>query len=269
MRLRRPDGSIFISLAVHAVMVLALGGVIVAPSAIRRIFPTARPDPAERITYAQLPPVERPATRTPVRAGGDGRRGAAERSAPPVVAPSAMPSELPRTNTTAPVTSDEGSGPLVGGGGPRRGVQPRFGDPSVWRPVQPAPLPKTEVERLDSLILATVKTHADSVAIIARMRQPGDWTFERDGKKYGIGPGGPFGMAALHLGGISIPLPITRLQAPAPVDERDRAFAAMREDLQRASRRAISEDEFRRAVQRIRERRERDRPATPPAAGGG
>lgn len=272
MKIRRPDGSIFISLAVHAVMVLALGGVIVAPSAIRRIFPTVRRDAAERVTYAELPAVATPVRRTPPRAGGDGRRGTVKRSAPPIVAPSVISPTVPPAGAS-PVPPDEGSGLLIGGGGPRRGVQPRFGDPSVWQPVGPAPLPKTEVQRLDSLILASVKTHSDSMAIIARRRQPGDWTIERDGKRYGIGPGGPFGMAALHLGSITIPFPLTRLQPPAPVDERDRAFAAMREDLQRASRRAVSEDEFRRAVQRIRERRERrerDRaPPTPPAAGGG
>lgn len=269
MKLRRPDGSIVVSLAVHAVMILALGGVIVAPSTIRRIFPTVPREPVERITYARIspPPPAKPAA--PARRGGDGRRGSAQTSAPPVVSPSVVPDVVSPPSAT-PVTTDEGSGPLIGGGGPRRGVQPRYGEPSVWLPVRPAPLPKTDVERLDSLILATVTTHADSMAVIARMRQPGDWTFERGGKKYGIGPGGPFGMAALHLGGISIPLPLSRLQAPAPVDERDRAFAAMRADLQRASQRAISEDEFRRAVQRIRERRERDRgAATPPGPGAG
>ena len=156
---------------------------------------------------------------------------------------------------------------MAGGKGPTSGVAPTYSDPRVW--VKDPDLiyaPKTPEERLDSALVATIKHRQDSIA--ANTYQPnkferGDWTVEKNGKKYGID------QQYIHLGSVSIPtallalLPLNKATAN-PVDlERQRNAAYQRSDIYYHAQAAISEAEFRAAVKAIRERKEREQREKP------
>jgi hypothetical protein len=102
----------------------------------------------------------------------------------------------------------------------------------------------------------------DSIALASAQRKPGDWTWTKDGKKYG------WDAMGIHLGGITIPRELLALGgALAQVDaasnpqvaDRARAIRAMTQDINYNAPRAMNAEEFRTAVKRIRERKERER----------
>jgi hypothetical protein len=235
---------------------------LVSPNIIQLILGGGKsePVPVERIGFLRLPK----ATEKPVvgKSGGDNRTAT---NKPPVrlVAPTIVPSTLPPV--TAPATSEpqleSGSGPIVGTGGPARGIRPSYSDPRLW----PAPgdvvaAPKTPTQRLDSVIATIIKPYNDSLAVASGQRQPGDWTFEKDGKKYGIDP------KWIHLGKFSIPtailgmLPINA-QANPVLAERNKISNQLHSDIMSQAQRGMNEADFRKAVRSIRERKERERAA--------
>src|SRR5918992_217970 len=138
-------------------------------------------------------------------------------------------------------------------------AQPAYTDPRLWPQPGPfTPLPKTTAERTDSAVKAAFGIFVDSMrtAEANRGRAPGDWTFkDKNGGKWGWDPSG------IRLGKVTIPqavlalLPLNVQANPTfndPVTRRESAFHAR--DIAYHSYRAVSDDEFRRAVRRIRER---------------
>ena len=254
---RTSSAPFLVSLLVHVVVaaVLVLTWRVYLP--LPRLFGDEEAIP-ERIEYVVLPRGE--VNRSGI-AGGDGRPETPEAERPRLVAPSTIPSTIPPAAAeAAPVAPQPGSGPLIGGGGPARGVQPSYVDGRVWPGAAPLETaPKTWAERLDSSLVAGIGAANDSAALYAGTgRAPGDWTFERGGQKWGVD------QKFIRLGPVKIPtavlgaLPLNVQQNPI-VAERERAFALMREDIQYHARRSMNEDEFRKAVQRIRERKDRER----------
>ncbi len=263
-RSRRPPAYLFLSIGLHVIVGVLFVRALIAPSSFLLIFGGQKsiPVPAERIGFLALPRAKGP----PVvgRSGGDNRP--ATKSVPTkLVAPVAVPSTLPPVAPTQKPTGEEGSGPLVGTGGPARGIRPSYTDPRLW----PAPgdivaAPKTVTQRLDSVIATIIEPYNDSMAIRAGQRKPGDWTFERDGKKYGIDP------QYIHLGKFSIPTALLGLlplnvQANPILAESNRISNQLHSDIMSQAQRGMNEADFRKAVKSIRERKERERNA---AAGG-
>jgi hypothetical protein len=158
------------------------------------------------------------------------------RASVPLIAPTEVPSQLPPPVAAAEMPIPGGvTGPLRGGNGPTRGVQPNYDDPRVW-PGDPEFIyaPKTDKERLDSSLIATLRRHVDSVAANAyspNKFERGDWTFEKNGQKYGID------QQYIRLGRFQIPtallalLPLNRMQGNPIAMERDRNAAYMRADI--------------------------------------
>ena len=247
--------------------------------------PDVSVDQRERISYVTVSPPPPAGPATPGRAGGDGRRGSAERSTviqAPEVVPATVPSPSPANAATG--AEDIGTGPLIGGGGPRRGVQPSFGDARVW--VTPGPIvaePKTATERLDSALVTSLDAYRDSIAAVygPPSRRPGDWTIQRGGQTWGIDPppcnssdmGNNTDRAQqqecssrqyIRLGPIKIPaavlaaLPLNA-QANPILAEREKRLAMMRSEILDQVHRSLNEQEFRDAVKSIRERKERER----------
>ena len=207
----------------------------------------------ERIGYISLPAT--------APASSSGRRGGDNRpvSATPAIRP---PAPTPATDAPAvtpapvrasgPVATEGGSGPLIGGGGPLRGVQPAFHDPRLWTiPDRLVTAPRSSSERIDSVFAERVARALDSASTVPSNAPPTDWTVERGGKKYGMSSGG------LHLGDVTIPM-VPFLPPPGKFDETRRLYA-MRAEIMQQSQRRLNEDEFRQAVQRIRERKDRER----------
>jgi hypothetical protein len=132
--------------------------------------------------------------------------------------------------------------------------------------------PKTTEERLDSAVVASVKKFQDSVTAntyTPNKFERGDWTVEKNGRKYGID------RQFIRLGKFSIPtpllalLPFNRVQGNPIAAEEGRKQLVMRMDIMEHAQAAMNEEEFRRAVKAIRERKEREKRNLPEPAGTG
>jgi hypothetical protein len=263
---RRPPGSLLASIGLHVVVAVLLVQFLISPNIIRLILGGGMPAPVptERIGFLRLPR----AKDAPVvgRSGGDNRpvtKTPPVRLVPQTTVPNGLPTVAPPAESPQ---AESGSGPLVGTGGPTRGIRPSYDDPRLW----PAPgdiisAPKTPTQRLDSVIADLIKPLNDSLAVAAGRRQPGDWTFEKDGKKYGIDP------KWIHLGKFSIPtallgfLPLN-VQANPTLAERNKLSNQLHSDIMSQAQRGMNEADFRKAVKSIRERKEREKAA---ASNGG
>jgi hypothetical protein len=270
-REKRTPTSIAIAVVIHVVAIAALIQLITVSTALQDLLRTRRERemPVERISFLSLPKVEPGQKPTPGRRGGNGipERPNTKPAEPPkpLVAPSEVPSVLPPAQPNVPPksTEDEGTGPLVGGGGATRGIRPALSDPRIWSApsTEVAAAPKTTAQRLDSALMARFAAVQDSVA--ANTYSPnkferGDWTTEKNGQKWGID------QKYIRLGKISIPTAIlgllpTQLTGNPQAYERNKQLAAMRAEIQEHAQQAMTEEEFRTAVKRLRERKERER----------
>lgn len=261
---RRIDGSVAVSIAIHVAVGAALLWVLSVPYPLQELLQRARPrvDP-ERISFVSIP--NRGET-TPGQEGGNAlpeRPNAAPTPSQPLVAPSATPSTIdaPPPGPTEPVG---GTGPLVGRGGPVRGIEPSYSDPRVWTDPNAVvlALPKNISEHLDSLLVTGIQRVRDSLILANAARRPGDWTWTRDGRKYG------WDSLGIHLGGVTIPREALLLaglfanvdaSSNPTVAERARVIRSMTQDINYHAPRAMNAEEFRTAVKRIRQRKERER----------
>lgn len=253
--------SFVVSVALHVVIVMALVRFLISPAAFTMIFGQHRSVevPAERIGFLRLPKTTGPEIQG--KSGGD-NRPVSKTPAPRITSPSAVPSSLPPVQET-PRAQEEpgGSGPLLGAGGPARGIRPSYSDPRVWTaPGDIVAAPKSAKEKMDSAIASIIAPYNDSIAAQAGARRPGDWTIEKDGRKYGIDE------KYIRLGKISIPtailalLPINTTGNPT-MNDRNRLQNQMRADIFWNAQRGMNEADFKKAVKSIRERKERERSA--------
>jgi hypothetical protein len=226
--------------------------------------------PAERIGFLSIPqgPPEEG------RSGGDGRplvespRPAP--APPPLVAPREVPTGVPAAPAT-PAPAEEptgGSGEVIGEGGPTAGIRPSMSTPRLYAPpedrvfVAPrASKPgKPTAAEIDREVRRRLGGINDSLAALPPQRAPGDWTVEKGGQKWGID------QKKIYLGPVSLPtallalLPLNVQGNPTEI-ERGRALSYQRQDIQYHAQRAASDEEFKAAVKRIRERKERERRA--------
>ena len=207
----------------------------------------AVPPPAARQV-----PVEAPAPPPPARRG----RPLVFQAGPATTTPSAEP--------RAPIGEDSlglANGARDGRSRPGRllALNPRTGDPRLW--VRPMIIPEGGGRpiSLDSAVRMRLLAMADSLQknpTIDPLRLP-SWTFTRDGKTYGLDAQG------MHFGTFTVPTAVLAF-LPLPQGNIDQARAnaalmAMRADLLRAAARAQAEEDFRRAVREIRERKDRER----------
>jgi len=268
-RRRRPGGTVALSIVLHVVIGAALLRVLMMPYPFLSLFSEKeeRIEP-ERISFLALP--QTAAEPTPGRSGGNNRPETTRRTppAPPIAAPTEVPSVVPPVSPAAPPTpapsTDEGTGPLVGRGGATRGIRPSYSDPRIWVPDAPVvSAPKSADARMDSAVTAAVEAARDSAAAVAytpNKFERGDWTVEdKNGRKYGMDT------EFIRLGKVSIPLPLLALlpmnlaQGNPTAAAREREMASMRSEIMFHAQRSMNEQEFRKAVKSLRERKERER----------
>lgn len=266
-RPRRDPRASLIALVIQLVVVVAVARMVVFPAAMDLLGGLSDLAREQRVTYVVPAPVRAGAPGARERDGGDGRRASETPPArpvepPPVVAPTVVPSGVPaRPGRAAPL--GPGSGPVIGGGGPLQGIQPGFTDPRLWPTPQPyvapRPFPMTRADSLEAVLHAFGERFVDSVSRTAPTgRQPGDWTWERNGRKYGMDP------QYIRLGKYSIPtalLALLPLNVPANGLEMERArrLSSMRAEIMEQAERRARDDDFYAAVRALRERKERER----------
>ncbi|MFN2564792.1 MAG: hypothetical protein ABR499_07270 [Gemmatimonadaceae bacterium] len=263
----RSRASLLVSLGVHLAAVVGLLNMVFRydVGTWREEGPTATAP--ERLRYVRVVP--QPSAGGPVSVSANPSRGptATRRLRAPDRVPVGIP-EPPSAAATAAAPGVEDRAGSAGRGGDvtvATGVQPSYTDPRLWPQPGPfTPIPKTTAQRTDSAVKAAFGIFADSLAIAEanKGRAPTDWTIERKGQKWGVDD------RWIHLGKMKIPnailalLPMNAQANPTfndPVTRREAAFR--RADIAYHANRAVSEDEFRRAVKRIRERKDRERAA--------
>lgn len=168
------------------------------------------------------------------------------------------------TGRMVPVQVVPTPGPPGAGAGPGR-LGPARGEGTLW--VQPLPLPPRElaqrlsrshIELVDSAVSAIVQAYIDSVVTApSRSGALPSWTTDIEGQTFGIDS------KYIYLGPLKIPSAILALLPIPGGGNADlvegRRLAAIRADLMYAVQRAENMDDFKKAIQEIRERREKER----------
>jgi uncharacterized membrane protein YwzB len=267
--LRRPSPASLVSIIAHVILGAVVWNAVQMPAVFDRFLQNderAKPT-AERIQFVTVAPSQAAAsqpTRTRTRQAPAAAQPSSAPNVVPLVAPAETPRELPAPAATADsVAAGAVRGPLRGGSGSTRGVQPNYDDPRLWvSDLEFYYAPKTYEERLDSALYATLRRHMDSVTANAyspNKFERGDWTFGKEGSKWGID------QKYIQLGRFKIPtallalLPLNRMQGNPIAMERDRNAAYMRADIMYHAQAAMNEEQFRKAVAAIRDRKEREK----------
>lgn len=257
---RKPFGPLAVSIAIHAVIVVALARMVFTYQLGNVDGLGRQTAPKEVLHFLRVAP---PAPST--SGGGQPLKQATarERNPAPLAAPSAIPTTIPVPVGPVPpavqAAGGKGTGRAAGvGAGPATGVVPALPDPRIRLTPEPVlPVTRTPAEAIDSIISRAYGIVLDSAAAEAARRKPGDWTYtDKDGKKYGWDPAG------IHLGNFTLPnalialLPLNNIQGNPTFNSRD--AAAIRFDVMYHGQQAITEDQFRESVKRIRERKEKE-----------
>ena len=263
----RSRSSLLVSLGIHVAVTALLVNVVfhydVGSVGVVERSDRATPEQLRYVRVVPEPSAGGPAAAAPPAPGPTATRR--------LRAPTRVPVGVARPPSTAtvaaPAVEDRPGGPGRGTDvTAATGVQPSYTDPRLWPQPGPfTPVPKTMAERTDSAVKAAFGIFVDSLRIAEanKGRAPGDWTV-KDKK------GGTWGWdeKGIRLGRVTIPqavlslLPLNVQANPTfndPVTRRETAFR--RGDILYHANRAASEDEFRRAVKRIRERKDRERAA--------
>jgi hypothetical protein len=206
----------------------------------------------------------------------DASRLRAPTTGPVVGTPAAQPEPVaskPDTGSApAPGTGAKGVGALDPN---LQGVKPGYTDVRVWRGTGGGGAASAGVasgrdraEKLDSIMRFAITAGADELDSAARAngtagRKPGDWTkTDANGNKWGWDGTG------IRLGKVTIPnalLGLLPLNAQRGMSgnytdmQRDSRLALAREDIMRNVDRTLGEAEFKKLVNELRDRRERER----------
>lgn len=145
-------------------------------------------------------------------------------------------------------------------------VAPDYGNGVLWvRPVPISPevlarrLEAEHFEHVDSAVIAIMQAFLDSIAAEpggGRVRMP-EWTTNVAGSKFGLDS------KFIYIAGLKIPAAVLAL-LPLPQGNIDQARAYnhlmdLRADIERAARRAENMEEFKRVIEEIRDRKQRER----------
>ncbi|HEY0969685.1 MAG TPA: hypothetical protein VGE02_01775 [Gemmatimonadales bacterium] len=277
---RRSPGALALSVALHAVMAALLAPMLVVPAgSLVRLFARGETPVMESLSYVEVvgggaAPVAEPAAGPPPPLG---ERVARDESAPDdavpdeverLVAPRETPSTLPATK--GPPDGVTGGTGREGGGGAAAGLRPTFTDSPIWtRPEAIARRPLGLGEKIDSALAGDFEALRDSAVAAAGRRKPGDWTFDRNGEKYGVD------REYIRLGKVSIPTALLGLlnfgnaQANPTQVERERRLSEMRREIQEQAHRVQAEKDLKDVIEEVRQRKDRERAARRAAGGSG
>ena len=258
---RRDKSSIVWSLAIHVVVIIAIASITFRYPLASLFGPSRDTLPTERIRYVRVQAAA-PAGR--VGNGSDTRPTPKRTLKPaPLLAPTTIPTGIP---TLPPPTASVGaiSGTASGTGGApagmATGVEPALPDPRIELRPNALRLPLTMAQKNDSAVKAIYLAYreAEIAAEEHKGRSPRDWTMTHDGQKYGLDS------QYIYLGKFKIPsailaaLPLNRggVEGSRIIEARNAAW--IQNDIYTHAQ-GMSEDDFRAAVKRIRERMDREK----------
>ena len=257
MKRERSAGAFLVSIALHAVFGAALLWVLSIPYPLTQwlTWPKTAAARGERVSFFRAPGTARPAV---VHAGGNGRAAAGAAIAPAtLVAPTGVPTTAIVVKPGAPV-QEAGTGPVVSAGGAGPGIMPMMRDPRIWLPpgvVIVAPLDDTA--RFDSAFHEVLGHLVDSVAHGSAARAAAG-IFSAGGKKYGLDS------ANIYIADYKIPAALLALLPIHPtgsVSQEQTVAGRQIAEINYQAGRALDAEDFRTAVKRIRQRKEREKRA--------
>ena len=248
-----------LSVVAH-VLLFAVLAQIVFKYPLGQILGMPRPEQVrERIQYIEI------AQPSGESSGGVRTETPTERSAPaPLQAPVDVPTSVPPVaqpdSARSQAAGSTGTGESGDGRGFATGIAPRLPDPRIaLSPRVVGRVHRSAVEQVDSIVEIAIGIVRDSLAVAAAQDRAGDWTVkDKNGRTWGWDQQGN-----IRLGKFTIPgallalLPLNTSGPMSPIEQRSLAY--IRRDIFENAQRSINEDEFRAAVKRIRERKERER----------
>ena len=258
---RHDKSSIVWSLAIHVVVIIAIASITFRYPLSSLFGPSRDTMPTERIRYVR---VQAAAPSGPVGNGSDTRQTPKRALKPaPLLAPTTIPTGIPTLPApTASVGAISGSASGTGGApaGFATGVEPALPDPRIEIRPNALRLPLTMAQKNDSAVKAIYLAYrqAEIDAEEHKGRSPRDWTMTHDGQKYGLDS------QYIYLGKFKIPsailaaLPLNRggVDGTRIIEARNAAW--IQNDIYTHAQ-GMSEDDFRAAVKRIRERMDREK----------
>jgi hypothetical protein len=241
---RRLAAGLVISALVHLAVLLATGRFLPEPPPFFR--PSLETEPAPRgLVVVEVPdtPAE-PEPETPRPEPEELRPRRPEETEVVQIVPTPLPEAEgePATDEPRETEAAEPPGRLTNA----ERLRPRFSDARLWVDPRDPLLFGERLERFaraDSAVRAILREWLDSLRLTEEQRRRAlDWTYEKDGKRWGVSPEG------IHLGDITIPIPFQLM----PSGPQRREFEQALRDLQEIQSQDIRDD-----IERVRrERRE-------------
>jgi hypothetical protein len=248
-----------VSVVLHALVGVAIIRILLIPLPPSRfLYHAPAPSPhVESITFVAAP-VLGGAPPPPIRSSGNGKPIIGP--VPPLlVAPQVTPTSVPPVpvvpKPTVPIIGD-GTGPVVKAGGPASGARPEYHDPRPWAVAGTGGGPaQTGPQAMDSLARVIVQAHNDSLG--PPHKQPGDWTTNINGQKWGVD------QKFIHLGPVEIPtavLAILPLNVTANPIDNDRTINANKAAIDEQANRGRNEEDMNKAIkeERLRLQKQHD-----------
>jgi hypothetical protein len=258
----RPDtkGSIVVSVIFHVFAIAAIASITFRYPLAAFFGIDKVKMPAERIQYVNV----QPQPRANVGNGASEKREPRKAVKPaPLLAPMITPAALPPiTPPEVSVGAISGKGTGSGGApvGVATGLEPMLPDSRIELKPNSLRMPLSNAQKTDSAVKAIYMAYREAsiAAEETRGRSPKDWTIEKNGQKYGLDS------QYIYLGKFKLP---SAILAALPFNyggvDGTRIIQArnadwIRNDIYMHSQ-GLSEDDFRAAVRRIRERKDKEK----------
>jgi hypothetical protein len=216
----------------------------------------------ENIRAILVPEIDRAQPMSGPRAPPAPKVAAANAQAPPPAAPvRALPTNVipgipePGVPTVPPAAERTAGAPGGAVGGTGRTLTERLtapADPILFGRIETKPA--VGIDAVRERLATSIQAYNDSVAAeVAAAERATDWTVrDKDGKRWGVSPG------KLHLGDITLPLPLAFQPPPGRRDEYNSRIRSYNE-IEQQSARAQIKDSFEERVKEIRKRKEQER----------
>jgi hypothetical protein len=254
---RRLAAGLVVSALVHLAVLLATGRFLPEPAPFFRPALETEPAPEGLVVVEVADSPAEPEPETPRPEPEEPRPRQPEETEVVQIVPAPVPEAEGEPATDEP--REEPGGQLTNA----ERLRPRFSDARLWVDPRDPLLFGERLERFaraDSAVRAILREWLDSLRLTEEQRRRAlDWTYEKDGKRWGVSPEG------IHLGDITIPIPFQLMPSGPQRREFEQALRDLqeiqsqdiRDDIERV-RRERMEEMRRRSEEEVERRRQRD-----------